>query len=151
MSRYLIEEIKYGQGEGGFACGPCEAPYVAEMKVKMDDGKEVFFSLAEVVGLPNFYKTPVSTFEQQLVMDEDILDILDEGYIETGDYDEFFEKQDLEWFDICRCLIYLVRSSIYECEEFIELVVGKYIDEVEVPATDLEMQFDEEFECFLCP
>ena len=36
MSRYLIEEIKYGQGEGGFACGPCEAPYVAEMKDFID-------------------------------------------------------------------------------------------------------------------
>lgn len=143
MSRYLIEDIKYGECEGGFACGPVDGPIVAEAKIRTDAGEEFYLSLADVVGLPNFYKTPVTTFEQQLNMDEAIIDIMDAGFIETGDYDEIFEKRDPEWFQLYRYLIFFVSESEYECDKFAKLTVGKYIDEIEIPASEYELGYYE--------
>lgn len=143
MSRYYIEAIKYGEADGGFACGLVGGAIVAEAKVRNDAGESFYLSLADVCGLPNFYKTSESTFEKQLQMDEDLIEVLENTFIETGDYEEIFEKKDSEWFELYRYLIFFVSESEEACKELEKLTVGKYIDEIEVPMSDVEMDYKE--------
>lgn len=56
MKRYLIEEVFYGESEGGMACGPVEGTFIAAVRYK-EDGVEKWLTNAEVTGIPNFYVT----------------------------------------------------------------------------------------------
>lgn len=143
MSRYYIEAIKYGEADGGIACGPVGGAIVAEVKIRIENGEVFYLSLADACGFPNFFKTLESTFEQQLQMDEDIISVLEDAFIETGDYEEIFEKKDSEWFELYRYLIFFVSESEEACKEIEKLSVGKYIDEIEIPASEYEIGYYE--------
>ena len=139
MNRYYIEDIKCDIGVGGIACGPVAGPVIAEAKVKSDD-EEFYMSLAEVDGIPNFFKTKESTYEMQLnqEMTDEEVEVLQENYIKTEDYEEILSNKDSEWYSLFRYLIYIVRSDWDECERFLKETSGKYLDEIEVPFCDLE-------------
>ena len=66
MARYFIEDVKCGVTEGGFACGPVPGDVIAEVKVKTDTDETFYVSLAEVTGIPNFFKTERSTYDEQM-------------------------------------------------------------------------------------
>ena len=148
MARYFIESVKCGVGEGGMACGPVSGPIVAEAKVRTDNGDEFYMSLAEVEGIPNFFKSPRSTYELQVEeeMDDEELEEFQSYFVETGDYAEIFEDPDPEWFQLYRYLIYIVRADWDDCEKFQEETAGKWLDEIDVPASDLEEDYLEECE-----
>ena len=140
MTRYFIESVKCGAGEGGMACGPVSGPVVAEAKVRTDNGEEFYMSLAEMEGIPNFFKSPKSTYEYQMNddMDEEALEEFQSYFIETGDYEEIFAQQDPEWLQLYRYLIYIVRSEWEECESYQRETEGKWLDEINIPVSDIE-------------
>ena len=144
MKRFFIEEAKYGIGNGGVACGPVELPVVGEVKIKVND-EIIFYTLVEVCGLPNFYKTDESYFEKHIKMDIDDDDIeeISNHFVETGDYDEIEKNKDQEWYDIYRYLVYIVRSDYETCDQFIEETKGKYIDEISIPDYVEDYDLDE--------
>ena len=55
MSRFFIEDVKCGVGEGGMACGPVDGPVGTEVKVKTNNGEFFYMTLAEMMGIPNFF------------------------------------------------------------------------------------------------
>ena len=71
MADYIITEARVDVADGGMACGPVSGPVIGEAKFTSDDGAYFYLSLAEVDGIPNFFKTPASTFEKHLETDID--------------------------------------------------------------------------------
>lgn len=149
MARYLIESVQYGEAKGGMACGPVPGPIAAELKLRTDSGKEFFMTLAEYDGSPNFYRSAESTFELH-IKPEDVtqeqINMLDSHYMSAGCYEDIFEEQDPEWYQLYRYLIYLVRGDEKSCRRLVRRSKGKYLDEIEVPASDIELEYLEERE-----
>lgn len=153
MARYFIEDIRCDVGNGGMACGPVSGPVVAEAKVKDDKGEAFFLSLAEVDGLPNFFQTAKSTYDMQIsqeMSDEDI-DYLNDHYVDAGiegDYNNLFEmtEDDTDLLPLLRYLTYIVRADWDACKRFQEETKGKYLNEFEIPMSDLEEEYLEENE-----
>ena len=146
MAKYVIESLQYGIGEGDYVCGTFLGAIVAEAKIKADSGETFFWALAEWDGIPNFYKAPESLFSLLTKDDPEDEEIeFFNGYCQdTGDYSEIYKQQDPEWFQLYRCLIYLVRSKDEVCKPFADSVIGKAIDEITVPASDIEDFLTEE-------
>lgn len=141
MKRYYIESVKSGIGEGGMACGPVSGPVVAEAKIKTDLGEVFYLSLAEVMGIPNFYKTEKSIYDILVNEDDDAIEAIQEKFVDTGDYNDIFKKQDEEWYQLYRFLIFIVRVDWEEFEKYNDAKVDKYIDEMYIPASDVEEEY----------
>lgn len=149
MARYFIESVKCGVGEGGSACGPMDGPVVAEVKVKSDENEEFYMSLAEVDGIPNFAKTAESTYDNQVNMDfdDEAIEAFQKCQIDgIEDYYGIFDDKDSEWYQLYRYLIYIVRADWKECEKFQKKTKGKWLDEIEIPASDIEEEYLEDYE-----
>ena len=146
MARYFIESVQCGIGEGGMACGPMFGPVLAEIKVRTDGDESFYLSLADVSDIPNFTKSPESTYESQLAADfsDEELERFHSYYLGLGDYYDIFEAVEDEYYPLYRSLIYLVKSDDESCRKFKEALEGRWIDEVDVPMTEMEQEFREE-------
>ena len=143
MARYFIKNARFGADKGGSACGPMCGPVVAEIEVKSDDGEIFYMSLAEVDGIPNFFKSEKPMFEMHLDSENDDVAYFTEHFIDTGDYFDIYRYNDDEFFPIYRYLMYLVRSND-NLDEFVENSTEKYLDEITVPKFDLDEEYDED-------
>ena len=147
MARYKVLEAACGVGRGGFACGPVGGPVVAEIKLADENGDEFYLNLAEVDGIPNWFKTDRSTIDDQLEESSDeVFDYLNDHYIDAGEYVDVFADLDAELYQAYRYLIYLARCKMDQVDPFIESTVGLYLDEMEIPMSDLEEDYREELE-----
>ena len=148
MARYRVLEAKCGVGAGGMACGPVSGPVVGEIKLADESGKEFYLCLAEVDGIPNWFKTDRSTIDEQLSDNEgpDLYNYLGDNYVDFGEYEDVFEDTEAEFYQACRYLIYLVRCERDQEEPFIRATVGKYLDEMEIPMSDAEEEYREDME-----
>ena len=146
MARYRVLEAKCGVGRGGITCGPVGGPVVAEIKLAVESGGEFYLCLAEVDGIPNWFKTDRSTIDEQLSdeAEDELYDYLNDNYADIGEYEEVFDDKDAELYQACRYLIYLVRCERDQEEPFIRTTVGKYLDEMEIPMSDAEEEYMEE-------
>ena len=145
MARYRVLEAKCGVGAGGMACGPVSGPVVGEIKLADESGKEFYLCLAEVDGIPNWFKTDRSTIDEQIEeTSEDVFDYLNDHYIDIGEYVDVFDDPEAELYQVYRYLIYLVRCEREQEEPFIRSTVGKYLDEMEIPMSDSEEEYFEE-------
>ena len=150
----LITSAKYEVTDGGIACGSVPGSVIAEAGFRKPDGEEFFMVCAEVMGIPNFYKSDCSTFDEHVAMgnageefDKEVQDYLMSCYIdEIGEYDEIFENKDPEWFTILRYLIYIVGNDYDETDTFIAETVGKYLDEIDIPVSSIEENYMEDEE-----
>lgn len=154
--RYKIADIKNGIAKGSISCGPIPGPIVSEVKFESDKGTTFYTSLTEVEGTPMFFRTEESYYVGQVEEDYGEKDE-EEFYSELNahsigdfcDYEELFfalhygEDQD-EMFEIYKLLVYLVRSDWDETDDFSRKVVGRWLDEIIIPRTDLEMEYLEE-------
>ena len=147
----LITFAKYEVTNGGMSCGPVPGSMIAEAGFKKPDGEEFFVSCAEVMGIPNFYKTEKSVIDDEVAMensgefDTEFQDYLMDHFIDgIGEYDEIFENKDPEWFTILRYLIYIVGNDYDDTDAFILATVGKYLDEIEIPVSSIEENYIEE-------
>ena len=134
------------------ACGPVPGAVFAEAGFRTPEGEEFFISCAEVMGIPNFYKTERSVLDEEVEMensgdefDEEFQDYLMSCFIDDiGDYYEIFENKDPEWFTILRYLIYIVGEDFSDSDAFIKETVGKYLDEIEIPVSSTEELYTDE-------
>ena len=148
----LITSARYEVTNGGMACGPVDGSVIAEVGFKAPDGEAFFISCAEVMGIPNFYKTDRSVIDEEVEMensgdefDQEFQDYLMSCFIDgLGEYDEIFEEKDPEWFTILRYLIYIVGNDYDETDAFIAETAGKYLDEIEIPVSSIEEAYAEE-------
>jgi len=140
MSRYFIESVQAKMTEGGFACGPVPGDVSAQVKVRDESGKEFYIALIEVTGIPCFYKTDTDCLDALLHPEdnEDRIDELMSYEITGGDYEDILRDKTAEYYPIYRYLIYIVRADQETYDQYADLKVGKYIDEIQVPDSDVE-------------
>lgn len=147
MARFKVLEAKCGVVRGGFACGPVGGPVIGEIKLANEKGDEFYLNLSEAGGIPNWYKTERSTIDEQMKeASNDVFDYLNDHYIDIGEYEDVFADADMEMYQAYRYLIYLVRCEMDQVDPFIERTVGKYLDEIEIPMSDVEEEYLEDME-----
>ena len=162
MSRYLIEQIKYGVNDGGDACGPVGGVICVSVKYKKDDGPSRYLELDDVDGIPNFYLSDEDLFDFHVNFnsydDEDEVKRFVKSYIETldgvafsGDYNELFEQfygnqKTNPITQLLKYIILVARCSNYDMESIIELAIDKYADEIDIPQGDVEQDYLAELE-----
>lgn len=152
MARYKVVAARCEVGDGGMTpCGPIFGPVIGEIHLQGDNGEDFFLCDAEVEGIPNIYKTPMSTIDDQLSAS-----IFDNGekeaffhscYVDgTDDYEELLSNKEDEFYDAYRYLTYIVRASWEDTKAFIEKTAGKYLDEMDIPMSDIEEDYLEEYD-----
>lgn len=148
MKRYRVLEAKCGVGEGGFACGPVGGPVIAEIRLSDEDNSAFYLSLVEVDGVANWFRTDRSTIDELLSEDNDesVFDYLNDNNLPLGEYGEVLDEKEDELYQAYRYLIYLVRCEMDEAEPFIQATAGKYLDEIEIPMSDIEEEMLEEYD-----
>ena len=148
MSRIKILEVK------------CEADSLADVvntSVKFDDGDaEKWLSVAEVEGMASFYISDEDIFDRLNNIgeyDEDLQDILDsspedyEGVPLKEDYDAIFEyaqENNSDALQLVRYAILVTRCDAEDLDDIIEMGEGKFIDEINVPMSDIEEEYNED-------
>lgn len=148
MGKYLVSEVKCGVSEGGVACGPGSGSVVVSVNVTEGD-KSFWLSNAEVTGIPNFYLTDQDIYEKLVNDDdEDFYEKLEEKFIKEfdgialGEYDDIFasirKNVGNPAVSLIRYIILLTRCSMDEVEDIVAMAKGKYVDDIEVPASDVE-------------
>ncbi len=148
MGKYYVNEVKCGVGEGGVACGPGSGSVVTSVKIT-DGDKTFWLSNVEVTGIPNFYLTDEDIYEKLVNDDdEDFYEKLEGKFIKEfdgialGEYDDIFAsiKKNVgnPAASLIRYIILLTRCSMDEVEGIVALAKGKYVDDIEVPISDVE-------------
>lgn len=147
MERHLlIISAEYKVKEGRPGCTSLPGSVYAEAGFRRPDGEEFYITCREMACTPAFYKSSRSIIEELVLAEEDLqkadpafLDYICECCMEgIGRYNDIFSKKDPEWFDILRYVIYIIDSDFEESDDFIEKTVGKYLDEIDIPASEVE-------------
>ena len=156
MKRYFIEEVKCGVSEGGFACGPVPGSVVVAIKYR--DGQESkWLNMVEVDGIPNVSLTDNDIYDDMIREDEDSIEFFEKhsigdfnGIAIDYDYSTTFESiaEDPKnpAVPLIRYLITLTRCDMDEVEGLIQMATGKYVDEIDIPVSDEEEMFLEDYE-----
>ena len=159
MKRYFIETAKCGITEGGMACGPVSGNVVVTVQFK-EGSTTQWLSLVEVDGIPNVYLSDKDIHDALVAEDfddEEFTAYMDEHYINEfdgiafdADYSTTFESiaDDPEnpAAPLIRYLITLVRCDMDDVEGLVQMASGKYADELDIPASDVEEEFMDEYE-----
>lgn len=155
MGKYFINEVKCGVSEGGMACGPVEG--AVNVSVNVTDGDNTFWlTNSEFTGIPNFYITDEDVFDKFMDVDDEFAEFFGDQFIEEfegislGEYDEIFESisdnKDNPAVALIRYIILLTRCSNEEVDDVIAMAKGKYVDELDIPASDVEEEMSWEDE-----
>ena len=141
--KYQIVSARVEQASGG----PDAAILVAEVELKPATGAPFFYTLVECEDMPMVYKTETSVLDWWMEPDahEDELDDLqDAGPVYEGeDYSELFENhRGIECYQGLRYLIYVMRIGWDEAEAYIQATRGKNVDEIEIPSSDVEIEWE---------
>lgn len=148
MKRYLIEEAKCGITDGGMA-----SSVVASIKIN-DGSVTSWLTLVDVDGIVNLFMTDRDIYEE--ILQNDFSDEF-QAYLNSHTIDdvnglEFSEDYASAFSSISddpenpavpvvRYLIALVRCDMEETEGLIRMATGKYADELDVPASDVEEDY----------
>ena len=157
MSRYFIENAKCGVTEGGMGCGPISGNVVATIQFKEGNATQ-WLSLVEVEGIPNVYLTEKDVFEDLVAEDfedTEFIEYMQEHYIDEFEGIEFDDDYSSTFESITECpenpavplirfLIALIRCEMDEVNELIELATGRYVDEIDIPVSDVEEEWIDE-------
>ena len=154
-SRFFVEQVKCGVTEGGMACGPVSGDVIVTIEYRKDDGPSQWLSNAECMGFATIYLNDFDPFD--VLMSGDVenpkygLGMTSEFEgLEFGDYEDMFEAcaqdKDNPAVPLLRYLVAVTRCSSDETKDLIALAEGKYIDEVEVPLSDIEKEYWEDQE-----
>lgn len=142
-TKYQIVNARVDQASGG----PDAPILVAEVELKPSNGVPFFYTVIECEGFPMVYKTEQSVFDWWMNPDEhesELDDLQDAGPLYEGEnYDELFEDhKGIECYEGLRYLIYIMRASWDNAKAFIEGTKGKNLDEIEIPASDVEEDWE---------
>ena len=124
-------------------CDPADG-VIGEVELKDGAGKSVFYSLAEIEGFPSFFRTEESTIEKQAGGSEDeaFFDILEEcRCTDYVDYEDILKDGAFMANPVYRYLIYLVRCSMVEADDFMAETRGKMLSGISIPASDIEEEY----------
>ncbi|MBR6706594.1 MAG: hypothetical protein IKI84_07945 [Clostridia bacterium] len=153
MKRYLIEEAKCGLTRGGFACGPVSGSVVVTVRFNDGSGSR-WCTAAECDGIPNFFLLDRDVHDKAVEEDDKTLEWMgtyfthDFDGVEVGDYFDMFagfaEDPEKAAIPLIRYIIALLRCAVDEVDGLIEMAVGKYADELDVPISDIEEDYSEE-------
>lgn len=152
MKKLFVEDVQVGVSKGGMACGPMSGCVVVEIRLRdMEEGTVKYHSLTEVEGIPNFFETEISTYDQQIAddpNDEDFWNMLSEHSVgDFGDYRDFFDDQeeiaanDPERLLVWKYLVSLVRADWNEIDTMKAQSIGKCLGDFEIPVCDLEQDW----------
>ena len=141
--KYQIVNARVDQASGG----PDAPILVAEAELKPANGVPFFYTVIECEGFPMVYKTEQSVFDWWMNPDEhesELDDLQDAGPLYEGEsYADFFENHEgIECYEGLRYLIYVMRASWDDAKAFIESTKGKNLDEIEIPSSDAEIEWE---------
>lgn len=142
-TKYQIVNARVDQASGG----PDAPILVAEVELKPSNGVPFFYTVIECEGFPMVYKTEQSVFDWWMNPDEhesELDDLQDAGPLYEGEsYADFFENHEgIECYEGLRYLIYIMRASWDNAKAFIEGTKGKNLDEIEIPKSDVEEEWE---------
>lgn len=157
MKRYFIKNVRCDITGGGMACGPVSGHVVTSLTIEYD-GKTEWLNSIEVDGFPQFNLTEKDIFVSLVKEDfddEEFYAYLDEHYIDEFDglelgaeYSDIFASlhgnENHPAVALIRYMIDVIRCPMDELENLITLAKGKYIDEVQVPYSEDEIEFCED-------
>ena len=109
-NRYKVMDAKCDYSGGALA-----GVVIGEIKLLDNNGNVTYMCNSEVDGLPNWFMTDRSTFEEQMDLDsfdnDDFMSYMDTHSMGLGNYDEALADKNSEWHTALRYLTYLVRCS----------------------------------------
>ena len=146
MSRFFIEKVKTGLTDSGLP----PADVIVTIQYRKDDGPSQWLSNAECGGFCTIYLNDFDPFDILISGDVDnpqfgvgIIDSFED--IEFNDYDDMFEyfseNSDNPAIPLLRLLIAVTRCGMDETDEIISMSEGKFIDEIDVPISDIEEDY----------
>ncbi len=159
MKRYLIEEAQCGITKGGFACGPISGQVITSIKYNDGAGSK-WLSIAEYDGFPMIYVSERDIFDDLIkdaFEDEAFMEYLEahkigdfDGVYLGGEYQDVFEGiyEDPEnpAARLLKYAIALTRCAEGEEKDLIDMASGKYVDELDIPISDVEEDYMEDLE-----
>ncbi len=149
MGKYFVDEVKCGFEDGGMACGLVDENIIASVKVT-DGSKSFWLTNVEVSGIPNFYISEEDIFDRLVDVseDDDFVEYLDQCIINSfegiqlGEYGDIYksikQNEGNSAVSLIRYMILLTRCSMEEEDGVKALAKGKFVDELEIPASDVE-------------
>ena len=154
MKRYFIEEAKCGVTEGGIACGPVGGDVLAAVRFNTGEGAQ-WITIVDTCGIPNVFLTDNDVSDSILEEDmenEEFIEYMNEHSINEldgigfdGDYSCLFENiagdPENPAVPLIRYLVALVRCETGEEENLISMAEGRYADELDIPASDVEEDY----------
>lgn len=136
-AKYRIPEEDYGF-----------TPVVGEVELEDEKGKRVFYTNDEFDGMLTFLKTKNSVLDLLANNNEEdeekIQELLDHPINKHFEYEEILSNKRSSLYLAYRYLTYLVRSEKEDTKKFIQNTVGKYLDEIAIPKSDIEEDVEEE-------
>ncbi|SEG36537.1 hypothetical protein SAMN04487934_11818 [Eubacterium ruminantium] len=151
MSRYFVEKVKFGLADSGLP----PADVIVSIEYRKDDGSSQWLSNAECEGFCTIYQNDFDPFELLISGDVDDpkwaigmtnsfegIDFYD--YEDMFDY--FLENENNPAIPLLRLLIAVTRCNKDETNLLISNAEGKYIDEIDVPISDIEEDYLETIE-----
>lgn len=141
---YIIENAGVGMAEN--AAAPESVPVIGEVAFRDEEGTLHYLCLVEVEGCPNFYLGDRSILTPLMNGDnvDFIEDYMNENYQDYDDYFNIFADDALaatELYEIYMYLIYLVRCPSGDDEIFLNETMGKDVEEIEIPVSDVEEDY----------
>ncbi len=149
MEKIIIADIKCGESEGGFACGPCGGNWILELKLLRENGAEYYAGVVEVYGMPNFWLSETSRYQKEIDMDYEDGETFPEDY-SFEELNEFYDAMDkLKKTDeaLALALEYVAHLMVISKEELEaekQAVIGKEIGTFEIPIHKVDEDEDEE-------
>ena len=157
MKKYLIENAECGITEGGIACGPVAGNVVITVQFREED-KSQWLTMVEVDGIPTTYlfdkdvhdrlvneefdDTEFSNYVEEHYIDDFNGIVLSDNYTDT--FSSFADDPQNPAIPLIRYLIALMRCDRDEETDLISMAKGKYVDELNIPLSDLEEEYYEE-------
>ena len=151
MSRFFVERVKCGVADSGMPGGDV----IVTIQYRKDDGPSQWISNAECDGYATIYLNDFDPFDVLMSEDDEnekrgvgMIDSFEN--IEFNDYEDMFdafsEDEDNPVVPLLRYLIAVTRCGKDEQDKLIAAAQGKYIDEVEVPISDIEEDYLDDLE-----
>ncbi|MBR3070683.1 hypothetical protein [Fibrobacter sp.] len=136
MSKYIIMDSSVGE---------CEGSLFADIKLKDENGKIIYFTLIETDDKPILYKTNmrITHLVTEPDYDPEQLEIVNATKVvyKGENYNALFDNShSFEPFSAIRCVIHLIRT-FPDCLIFSQELEGKCIDEIDIPKSDVEVSF----------
>lgn len=141
MNPYKICNVRVKQLGGA----PFSATIIVEVEFEIESGEKVFYAIMETEGLPMLFKSKTSMYEELVALENDYDEqekiIESENLLfECDSYEDLFQKEDEIIPELAlRYLVYIVREDWDKMNEYIENTKGKYLSEIEIPPSDVDL------------